>query len=196
MLQWLKQERCRGIMFSSEGNKVPVAFSDASNVIDPADCLVQAGYNIQLAGGPIMYSSQKLKHIAPTGATSHVEYMGISQCCQAVVWLRQLLQEIQLYDMIDDPTVVYGDNAAANKLCKENIVSAGNRYFYLSYHWVKELQDDGVGDVKGVKTKFNLSAVFIKAVGTGVIRELFGCMLGYKDFRTLDLSVTENAEAT
>ena len=135
-----------------------------------------------------MYSSQKLKHIAPTGATSHVEYMGISQCCQAVVWLRQLLQELNLYELLEDPMVVYGDNAAANKLCKESIVSAGNKYFYLSYHWVKELRNDGTIDVQGVKTKSNLSDVFNKAVGTGVIRELFGCMLGYKDYRLLDFS--------
>ena len=47
--------------------------------------------------------------------------------------------------------------------------------------------------MKGVKTKSNISDVFTKAVGTGVIRELFGCMLGYKDYRLLDLSVNETA---
>ena len=34
----------------------------------------------------------------------------------------------------------------------------------------------------------------MKEVGTGVVRELFGGMLEYKDGRTLYLSVTENAE--
>ena len=39
-------------------------------------------------------------------------------------------------------------------------MSADDKYFYLSYHWFKELQDDDIIDMKGVKLKFSLSDVF------------------------------------
>ena len=39
-------------------------------------------------------------------------------------------------------------------------MSADDKYFYLSYHWFKELQDDDIIDMKGVKPKFSLSDVF------------------------------------
>ena len=183
MLKWLHQERERGIMFRSTGNYEPVAYSDASNVTDPADRLVQAGFNIQLAGGPIVYQSSKLKHMAPTGATSHVEYMGISMWAQSVIWLRQLLEELQLYDMIEAPTTIFGDNDAANNLVKEDMVSAGNTYFFLSCHWVKGLYEQGDIDVKSKRTNLNIADLFTKPVGSTVVRNLVGKLLGYRDFR-------------
>ena len=50
---------------------------------------------------------------------------------------------LQLYDMIEAPTTIFGDNDAANNLVKEDMVSAGNKYFFLSYHWVKGLYEEG-----------------------------------------------------
>ena len=66
MLQWMWQEKERGIIFRSDRGSAPVAFSDASNQADPEDGLVQAGFNIMMAGGPVVYGSRKLKHCSPT----------------------------------------------------------------------------------------------------------------------------------
>ena len=141
MLKWLRDNKEKGIIFKSSGNQVPIAFSDASNVENPIDGLVQAGHCVMLAGGPVIYSSQKLKHVAPTGATSHVEYMAINGANRDIIWIRQLLYELKLYDMVDEPTILYGDNECANKLGKEDIITPGNKYIYLSYHFNKEVQE-------------------------------------------------------
>ena len=104
MLTWLKEQRERGIKFSSGLNDVPIGFSDASNQSDPHDGLCQAGFCIMFKGGPIVYQSKKLKHCSPSGAASHVEYMALGDCGKAVIWMRQLLAEVHMDDLIFNGT--------------------------------------------------------------------------------------------
>ena len=179
MLKWLRDNKEKGIIFKSSGNQVPIAFSDASNVEDPIDGLVQAGHCVMLAGGPVIYSSQKLKHVAPTGATSHVEYMAINGANRDIIWIRQLLYELKLYDMVDEPTILYGDNECANKLCKEDIITPGNKYIYLSYHFNKEVQENGNVDVRSKRTAFQLADVFTKPINSMTVKGIVGKIKGY-----------------
>ena len=134
-------------------------------------------------GGPIIYQSKKLKHCSPSGAASHVEYMALGECAKAVVWLRQLMAEIHMDYALYEPTVMYGDNEAANSLTKEDFISTGNQYIYLAYHWIKELTQFGYIDVQSKRTKLNLADVFTKPVDSGVAKRLFTKLLGYDDFR-------------
>ena len=55
MVQWLHQQRERGLIFKSTGNNQPIAYSDASNESDPSDGKAQAGFCIMLAGAPVVY---------------------------------------------------------------------------------------------------------------------------------------------
>ena len=185
MVKWLRQNRDRGIIFRSSGNFEPIAFSDASDKSDPADGLAQAGFNIMMAGGPVIFSSKKLKHCAPNCASSHVEYMAMSHCNQSIVWLRQLFMELELDEFIKAPTTSYGDNKAANQLCKEEAISTGNQYIYMSYHWNKECEDNGFVKVDYVNTKCNLADCFTKPIELAVVQRLVGLLCGYGDFRKL-----------
>ena len=183
MLTWLYEQKDRGLCFRTDGNDCPIGYSDASNKDDPFDGLCQAGYCIMYKGAPIIYQSKKLKHCSPSGAASHVEYMALGECAKAVVWLRQILAEIHMDDILYEPTVIFGDNEAANSLTKEDFVSTGNQYIYMAYHWIKELTQFGYVDVQSKRTKLNLSDVFTKPVDSGVAGRLFTKLLGYDDFR-------------
>ena len=99
MLTWFQQNRLRGIKFSSQGNAVPIAFSDSSfhhgikegGKLKVNDCKDQYGWVIMWQGGPIAYQSRKHAHVGQS--TAHVEYMALSHCYRSVVNLRQLLQD-------------------------------------------------------------------------------------------------------
>ena len=54
VLQWLQQEKNRGIMFRSDGNRLPYAECDASNKQDRKDGLVMYGYSVVLANAPVI----------------------------------------------------------------------------------------------------------------------------------------------
>lgn len=182
MVKWLYQERNRGIVYSSLGNKQPIAYTDASNDSDPADGKVQAGFCIMLAGAPIVWGSSKLKHVSPTGSAAHVEYMALSTCNQSVYWMRQLLDELQCDELIDKATVVFGDNEVANKWTKEHFITSGNQYIYNAYHWQCELAELGLIDVQYKRSKWNLADLYTKAVDAPTIKRLTGRMCGYVDF--------------
>ena len=97
-----------------------------------------------------------------------MEYMALNMCSQSVVWLRQLLEELECDDLIEEATTVYGDNkaCAANQLCKEDFISTGNMYIFLSYHSIKELEQSHIIDVQDKRTKWSIAHadVFTKPV--------------------------------
>ena len=63
MIQWLNQNRLRGIKFSHDPNGLPVFFSDASDKSDPTDSCKQYGNCGMWQGGPFCYSERPLLRI-------------------------------------------------------------------------------------------------------------------------------------
>ena len=180
MIRWMRSQRLRGLMFNSSALKEPVAFSDSSNDSDPETGHSQYGYCIMMSGGPIIYQSKKLKHVSPNGSASHCEYMALCHCNQSVVWLRQLLQELGCDELVEKPTKVYGDNRQANNLCKEDIITLGNQYIYLPYHYNKEVTENGWVVVHDVRTALNIADLFTKPVPRDKIQALAGQLCGYE----------------
>ena len=162
MMQYMYQNRLRGIKFRSDGNHTPVAFVDASNKPDPTDGKCQYGYVHMFMGGPIMMSSKKLAHVGLSA--SHNEYMAMHWCHRHTTWLRDLLLELGLGDVVQEPTLTYGDNTTAIQLCEEEIISSGNQYIYTPYHYNKEVERKGIAKAKWVPTKENLADVMTKCV--------------------------------
>ena len=177
ILAWLRDNRSRGIKFSSEGNPYPISYSDASNKPDPLDGLSQYGYVVMWMGGPVMWSSKKLAHVGLSAY--HNEYMALRHALSAVIWLRSLFIDINLTSIVNQPTVIYGDNEAANRLTRQDFVSSGNQYIYLPYHYLKECVSNGFVDVRWVGTRLNFADIFTKAVAVETMRALKDKLCGY-----------------
>jgi hypothetical protein len=109
----------------------------------------------------------------------------MTACLRAVVWLRQLLEEIGRHDMITEPTIVYGDNIQANRLCKEHFVSTGNQHIFMPYHWNREVVRARMAAIHWVQTVYNISDMMSKNVATGVLKQLDGLLHGYNDIAGL-----------
>ena len=188
MIRWLGQNRLRGIKFTHDPNGYPVAFSDASNKPDPTDSCKQYGYCIMWQGGPMTYVSKKLSHIGHHSA--HNEYMALAEAGKSVVWLRQLMTELDLCHVIDQPTTLFGDNNVANALTEDHFVSYGNQFIYLPYHAIKEWVELGFIKVARKNSKHNLSDLMTKNVTTSEIKMLLDILTGYK----LDHTITYVAD--
>jgi hypothetical protein len=182
-IAFMEQRSKKGIKFSASGNRIPVFMSDASNKPDPHDGICHAGFTGHLANGPLISKSSKLKHCGLS--SEHNEYMGLTSCLRAVVWLRQLLGEIGQQNMIDAPTVVYADNIQANRLCKEHFVTTGNQHIYMPYHWNREVIEAGMAVVLWVNTVYNISDIMSKNVAPGVQKILDPLLSGYGDISKL-----------
>ena len=178
MLEYMYQNRTRGIKFSSDRmiSNIPIAHTDASNKPDPTDSKCQYGYCIHWMG-PIVFASRKLNHVGLSAA--HNEYMALHWCMRHVMWLRALLIEMGLTDVVREPTIIRGDNTAANTLCEEDIVTTGNQFITTPYHYNKEVIADGHAVVEYIQTDQNIADLFTKAVKKGVIQRLLDALLGY-----------------
>ena len=86
--------------------------------------------------------------------------------------MRQFLDEMGLSFINEKPAILLADNKPANTLSKEDIITSGNQYIYLPYHFNKEVQEMGFSEVAYVPTLKNVSDLFAKAVDSGTIRRL------------------------
>ena len=126
----------------------------------------------------MVYVSKKLAHV---GLNSfHNEYMAQCESAKCCVWLRQLLGELELHDMIERPTVIFGDNNAALNLTVEDFISTGNQYVYLPYHYNKEVVELGYVKFYPKAGKVNLADLFTKPVTKQVIDALLSYLRGEK----------------
>lgn len=177
MMAWMRTNANKGIRFHDNGNLEPIVFSDAAFDPDPQDGLSQYGFCTMWMGGPIATSSKKLAHV---GLSSfHNEYMALRHASADALWLRNLLREIGLQCFITSPTVIFGDNDAANKLTSEDFISTGNKYIYTQYHWVKELVREMEVKVLPKRTKLNLADLFTKPCPREVFQALGDKLKGY-----------------
>jgi hypothetical protein len=178
LIAWLYLNRTEGVKYSANGNRIPIGFVDASNKPDvKSDGLAQYGYVITWMGGPVGECSKKLPQVALSSA--HAEYMAMYYAHQYLAWFRNLLREMDLEDVIKQPTVMFADNKAANILSKEDVVSHGNQYVGLSYHYNKEIQEMNESLVHYIVTDDNISDLMTKCVEVTARRRLQGPLSGY-----------------
>ena len=70
VLAWLRAHKNRGKLFSSDGNREPIACVDASLDVDLHDGRVRAGHDIMMANGPVKTGGKFLWGSCETSSTS------------------------------------------------------------------------------------------------------------------------------
>ena len=178
MLTYMIQHKTNSIKYSSEGNMMPIAFVDASNKADPADSKCQYGYTHLWMGGSVIAVSKKLSHVGLSAA--HNEYMAVHWANRHTAWLRDLLAEMEIDEIGQEPTVTYADNRAANLLCEEDIITCGNQFMQVPYHYNKEAVEMGIAVMRYIQSADNLADILTKAVSQQVIERLLPAMIGQR----------------
>ena len=125
----------------------------------------------------MVYVSKKLSHVGHHAM--HNEHMALAEAGKCVVWMRQLLHELDHDYLIESPTVLFGDNNAANSLTSEHFVSTGNQYIYLPYHAIKEWTELDIIRVERKCSKHNMSDLLTKNVTSSEIKMLLDRLCGY-----------------
>ena len=90
------------------------------------------------------------------------------------------MQEIGLACYVSSPTQVYADNKQANKLCAEDLVTAGNMYFRTGYHYNKEAVRDGYVHITYIHTASNISDACTKSLGSNKIKTFEPVLHGHQ----------------
>ncbi len=106
ILAWLRDHKTRGKRFRSDYDEHGlVASVDASFKPDPKDGRCQHSHVVQWKGGTLCLFSAKHKHAG--FGTPAVEYMAIRWAAARVRGFRNLLEELGLHKVIEQPTLIY-----------------------------------------------------------------------------------------
>jgi hypothetical protein len=98
------------------------------------------------------------------------------------------VHELELHDLLTKPTVMLADNKPANILSTEDIVSMGNQYIYLPYHYNKEVQQEGFSEVRWVSSPDNIADLMTKCGGLKEHKTLLKALMGYDTRLIIKLS--------
>ena len=161
MLIYMYQHRHEGIRFT-ETSAPMRAYCDASNDADPVDGKCRYGFSVFWAG-PVITKSSKLTCVGLN--STYNEYQALTHCIKHIVWMRKLMNEMKLGHVCALACPVLADNAQANNLCHEDIVTKGNMYFDAAFHYNKERVKAGDVNIYYVNTHSNVADPLTKGLG-------------------------------
>ena len=109
-------------------------YSDSDWGSDKDTRLSTSGVLIMMAGGPVNWIS-KLQPIV-TVSSMEAEYLAYFFAIQDVVWIRQLLEDIDLEHARN--TKVFIDNQSARQLAMNPVNHQRSEHIDIKYHWIRD----------------------------------------------------------
>jgi hypothetical protein len=158
VLHYMVANQNVGILFRSDGNPNLTTFYDAGFAPDPVDGKSTFGFTMHYYGGPISWMSKKLPHVG-----THVGQNETAAQCFAgkhSAYMKYVFEEVQQRE--HEPVMLLGDNDTTTLFAQEEMITSGNKYYYLPYYWIREVEGKLVKTGR-VSTFNNCSDVMTKA---------------------------------
>ena len=89
---------------------------------------------IMMAGGPVNWMSKQQPIV--TVSSMEVGYLACFFAIQDIVWIRQLLKDIDLERF--RPTKVHIDNQSARQLAMYPVHHQRSKHIDIKYHWIRD----------------------------------------------------------
>ena len=137
------------------------AYSDADYAGDVMDRKSTTGYVVYLGDALIGWASRKQSLV--TLSTTQAETVALSQTAQQVVWLREVLNELNMG--CNKPTTIYCDNQAA-LLWAESNEHRKSKMLEVRYHYTREKVSAGVVHIQYLPTADMTADLFTKPLST------------------------------
>ena len=118
------------------------------------------GYVYILNGGAICWSSKRQQTVA--ASTTEAEYMAAAAAVKEGLWLRKLLNDL---DLKIGTVTIMADNQAAIKLLKNPISSVRSKHIDVMHHFARERVQRNEVEFKYTTTSSMLADMLTKPVG-------------------------------
>lgn len=160
VVRYLKGTRDLKLVLGGQGDNRLVGFTDS----DWANCLDTrrsvGGYCFSLGSGIISWSAKKQKTVATSSCEA--EYTAAFEASKEAVWLRTLLDEINLTQ--EEPTRLLCDNNAAITLSEDPVLHSRAKHIDIHYHFLREKVTEKKIALSYVNTNNNLADIFTKGL--------------------------------
>ena len=95
-----------------------------------------------------------------TKSSNEAEYIGLSDICDEVIWLRQLFLDLGITFTL--PTVIYEDNQGAIDLSYNPVHHKRTKHINVRFHSIREKIQQGLIEVQHISTDKQLADVLTK----------------------------------
>jgi len=156
-MRYLKHTLGDGILFSKD--ETLIGYSDSDFAGPNFNRKSVTGFCFMFNGGAINSGSKQQPLVCLS--TCEAEYLALSQTAKEAVYLRQLMQELRIWNK-NEGVVLLGDNECANQLTRDPISHQRTKHIDLRYHHIRDLVEKDIVVVNKVHTDDNLADLFTK----------------------------------
>ena len=133
-------------------------YSDSDYAGNKDDRKNLTGLVVYCAGVPVAWKSKGQKTVSLSSTES--EYYAISELCTEIIYIKQLLEFLQV--TINYPIIIRVDNVGAMFLANNPVLSQRTKHISVRHHFVREFIEDGILKIVFVKSKMNHADIFTK----------------------------------
>ncbi|GKB04098.1 hypothetical protein Tco_0832241 [Tanacetum coccineum] len=149
-----------GLWYSKDSFIALTAFAYADHT-GCQDTKRSTSSSMQLLGDRLVsWSSKKQK--STTISSTKAEYIALSGCCAQILWMRSQLTD---FGLGINKIPLYCDNKSVISLCCNNVQHSRSKHINIEYHFIKEQVENGVVELYFVRTEYQLTDIFTKALG-------------------------------
>lgn len=149
-------------------------YCDADWAGDANDGKSTTGYIIKLNNCVVSWCSTKQKSVALS--TAEAEYMAISAAVQEIIWLQQLLSEINMGPS-GGPATLRTDSQSAKAISTNDAYHARTKHINIRHHFVRDQVKDGRVTLKWISGEQQIADMLTKALKFVRFRELRGAIM-------------------
>lgn len=157
--------------------KVLFGFTDSDYAGDQDDRKSTSGYVFMLGTAAVSWSSKKQPVV--TLSTTEAEFIAATACACQAIWLRRILEELQLKQV--KATTIFCDNNSAIKLSRNPVLHGRSKHIDVKYYFLRDLSHDGIIELVYCRTEDQAADIQTKPlkVATFVkLRRLLGICSG------------------
>ncbi|PKU73279.1 Retrovirus-related Pol polyprotein from transposon TNT 1-94 [Dendrobium catenatum] len=153
------------------------AYSDSDWAGDQHDRKSTTGYCNFLGDTLISWSVKKQSTIARS--STEAEYRAIASATTEIIWLRRLLQELDIPQNV--PTILYCDNTSAIALANNPVYHARTKHIEIDCHFIRECIKNQSIQVHHISSKDQLADLFTKALPISRFKFLTSKLITHTD---------------
>jgi hypothetical protein len=133
IIQYLKNTSNYGPIYKKNSSLAPVAYADADHGGNNDDRKSTSGIIIKMANGPVIWRTKKQSVVALS--TTEAEFISLTMVAREVIWLKNLLKELQLFDAT---VCIFGDNQGSIALAKNPVLHDRSKHFEIKFHFIRD----------------------------------------------------------
>ena len=157
LVGYLRQKKNLNLIYRKPRELRSISQCDSNYAKDPNDRKSISG-RINTVGGTLSNWTSK-KQGAVTLSSTEAEYYALSECAQEAIFTQNLLMELT---KIKQTAIIYEDNLGAIFLTKNHQVSQRTKHIDIRQHFLRDLVEDKLLEVRFVRSENNSSDITTK----------------------------------